>query len=107
MTEFRVYFCAPNEQIMGRYEFEAPGDESALRTAELLGVACYDTCSMVDLWQGARRVGMVRDLSRTRLETIAEPSGSNPRFQLVDQQKPRASEAPCGDQGHGKPEQGT
>jgi hypothetical protein len=56
MNSYRIYFWS-QAAIVGRDDFEAKNDESALWMAELLCEACSDRCDSFDLWQGRRRVG--------------------------------------------------
>jgi len=53
---YRVFFRGPIREIVGREDFGADDDTSALVMAKVLWEACSDVASGYELWQGARCV---------------------------------------------------
>lgn len=55
-TEYRIVFRDWDKAIVGRDEFHADDDVSAMVIGQLLAEACADRCAEFELWQGSRRV---------------------------------------------------
>lgn len=56
MATYRMYFLGRTGAILGRDDFAAESDGSAILIAEVLCAACSDVCDGFELWQGTRRV---------------------------------------------------
>jgi hypothetical protein len=55
MASYRIYFFG-ERAILGRHDFGADNDQSAIQIAHLLFDTCSDDCGSFDLWQGTRRI---------------------------------------------------
>ena len=55
-TAYRVFFRDEDKAIVGRDEFHADDDASAIVIGHMLADACADRCAEFELWQGTRRV---------------------------------------------------
>src|SRR5690242_894385 len=56
MRWYRIYLYSTSGSLLGRDEFEADGDRSAMAAAEQLWDACADVAASFELWDGVRRV---------------------------------------------------
>ena len=56
MRWYRIYLYGMSGSLLGRDEFEAGDDRSAMAAAEQLWDACADVAARFELWDGARRV---------------------------------------------------
>lgn len=71
-TSYRVFF-RHNSDIVGREDFEAEDDATAMVMASLLCDACSDVCERFELWQGVRRVDTsVRARPKASVEELTE-----------------------------------
>lgn len=55
MATYRLYF-RESSGIVGRDDFDADDDASALMVAQALADACSDRCTDFELWQCTRRI---------------------------------------------------
>jgi hypothetical protein len=55
-TTYRVFFRDEDKAIVGRDEFHADDDGSAMVISHMIADACADRCAEFELWQGSRRV---------------------------------------------------
>src|SRR5690242_1941453 len=53
---YRIFFRDGAKAIVGRDDFRAEDDASAMVVGHMLADACADLCTEFDLWQGTRRV---------------------------------------------------
>jgi hypothetical protein len=56
MRWYRIYLYSMSGSLLGRDEFEARDDRSAMAAAEQLWDACADVAASFELWDGVRRV---------------------------------------------------
>ena len=56
MRWYRIYLYSMSGSLLGRDEFEAGNDRSAMAAAEQLWDACADVAERFELWDGVRRV---------------------------------------------------
>ena len=56
MPQYHVYFRSGEDAIVGRDDFAAEDDATALQIASLLQDACSDMCERFELWEGARPI---------------------------------------------------
>jgi hypothetical protein len=56
MATYRVFFRNEARVIVGRDDFDADDDASAMAIAYMLADACGDRCAAFELWQKTRRV---------------------------------------------------
>lgn len=66
---YRIYLRGPSDNIVGREDFEAEGDEAAMVLARLLYQACNDVAQRFELWQGGRQVDAGSDAT-TALDAL-------------------------------------
>ena len=52
MSKYRVYFRDPTTHIVGRHNFTADDDQSAVTIADVLCDACSDRCESFEVWRG-------------------------------------------------------
>jgi hypothetical protein len=72
-SEYRVFFKDGDKAIVGRDEFHADDDASAMVVGHMLADACADRCAEFELWQGTRRVDGRFDMGALpRSDKIAE-----------------------------------
>lgn len=64
LPTYRIYFRSSKGHILGREDFEAQDDRTALDIATVLGNACSDVCAGFELWAGGRRVDTAFTVSR-------------------------------------------
>jgi hypothetical protein len=53
---YRMYFRGVAGRILGRYDFDAADDDTAMLIASSLFDTCSDVCDSFELWQASRRV---------------------------------------------------
>lgn len=56
MNWYCIYLYSVSGSMLGRHEFEAQNDRSAMAVAEHLWDACSDVSESFELWDGPRRV---------------------------------------------------
>jgi hypothetical protein len=62
MTLYNCYILGPDRKIISRHEVEAPDDDEAVvRAAQ---VAPTDEVPMIEVWAGARLVGMLGETKK-------------------------------------------
>ena len=56
MPSFRLYLRGRMQRIVGRSDFEANDDSSALKISRRIADSCSDSCAGYDLWQDTRKI---------------------------------------------------
>ena len=63
------------EEIIGRHDFEADGDPTAVQMAQALFDVCSDTCQSFDLWRSSKHISvprLFRSLSFAELSEVSQ-----------------------------------
>ena len=74
MARYRIYFFGV-EEIIGRHDFEADGDPTAVQMAQALFDVCSDTCQSFDLWRSSKHISvprLFRSLSFAELSEVSQ-----------------------------------
>ncbi|HUJ45532.1 MAG TPA: hypothetical protein VLV55_00260 [Rhizomicrobium sp.] len=56
MPSFRLYLRDRGTRIVGRSDFEADDETSALKISRRIAEACSDSCADYDLWRDTRKI---------------------------------------------------
>jgi len=56
MPSFRLYLRDGTHRIVGRSDFEADDELSALKISRRIAESCSDTCADHDLWRETRKI---------------------------------------------------
>lgn len=56
MASFRLYLRDGRQRIVGRSDFDADDEFSALKISHRIAESCSDTCAGYDLWQDTRKI---------------------------------------------------
>ena len=68
---YRIYFRSRGGAILGRDDFDAKDDDTAMNIAESLCRACSDMSDSFELWQSTRRVDSHVDGARLNVNAEA------------------------------------
>ena len=86
MRWYRIYLFSASGSLLGRDEFEAEEDRSAMAAAEQLWDACADIAASFELWDGVRRVDT--EFSKMPCPTVsAEQVMSTAQVSLVSHEE--------------------
>ena len=69
MNWYCIYLYGTSGSMLGRHEFQAENDRSAMAVAEQLWDACSDVSASFELWDGLRRVDA--DFSRMPCPSVS------------------------------------
>ena len=73
MARYRIYFFGV-EEVIGRHDFEADGDPTAVQMAQALFDVCSDTCQSFDLWRSSKHISVPRLLRSLSFAELSEVS---------------------------------
>jgi hypothetical protein len=71
VNTYRIYFFG-DRAICGRHDFDAANDATAFQIAQALFDACSDSCQSFHLWQGERRLYVLRTYRETSFAEMSQ-----------------------------------